>query len=71
MEEPGVPDGGENLLLAMDWDDSALVQAWNQSLRLYRGVAGGGEYNPSFSTEENRLIFSYWKSCCIFYKLRW
>ena len=33
------------------------------------GVAGGGEYNPSFSTEENRLIFSYGKSCCIFYKL--
>ena len=50
MEEPGVPDGGENLLLAMDWDDSALVQAWNQSLRLYRGVGGGGEGSCSASS---------------------
>ena len=50
MVEPRTPDGGENLLLAMDWDDSALVQAWDQSLRLYRGVGGGGEGSFSASS---------------------
>ena len=34
-----------------------------------RGGWRRGNSLPSYSTEENRLIFSYWKSCCIFYKL--